>query len=76
MEPTPELIDELYREEIRDARCLSPGEKMRIGGELFEAVCERMRDGIRFQFPEADGERVEAILGQRLELARRLEQGP
>jgi hypothetical protein len=32
-----------------------------------------MRDGIRMQFPDADEQRVEEILRQRLAITRRLE---
>jgi hypothetical protein len=53
---------------------MSPEEKLWLGGELFEEVCERMRDGIRGQFPEADEAQLERILRQRLEIARKLEQ--
>jgi hypothetical protein len=74
MEPTPELINALYREQVLAARKLSPAQRLRLGGDLFDDFCERMRAGIRFQFPDADENRVEQILRERLELARRLEQ--
>jgi hypothetical protein len=74
MEPTPELINALYREEVLAARKQSPEQKLRLGGDLFDEMCERMRAGIRFQIPDADENRVEQILHERLELARRLEQ--
>ena len=32
MNPTPEFIDELYREEVREAQNMSPEQKMRAGG--------------------------------------------
>lgn len=66
------LTDDLFRGEVSRAREMSPEEKMRLGGELFDDVCERMRDGIRFQHPDADEARVEELLEERLRLARRL----
>ncbi len=74
MNPTPEYIDELYREEVHEAQRMAPERKMAAGGELFDELCERMRDGIRYQYPGADEAQVEAILRERLELARRLEE--
>jgi hypothetical protein len=53
---------------------MSIEERVRAAGDLFDEVCQRMRDGIRWQFPDADEARVEAILRERLEIARRLEQ--
>ncbi|MFQ5806649.1 MAG: hypothetical protein ACE5I3_09385 [Phycisphaerae bacterium] len=72
--PSQELIDALYREEVLAARAMSPEEKVRAGGELFDDVCERMKAGIRWQFPEADEARVNEVLRYRLQIARRLEQ--
>jgi hypothetical protein len=72
-EPIREVVDALYLEEIRRAREMSAEEKLRLGGDLFDEMCERMRCGIRSEFPEADESRVEEILEQRLALARRLE---
>ncbi len=48
---------------------------MRLGGDLFDELCDRMRSGIRAQFPGVDELRVERILRERLEIARRLEDG-
>lgn len=73
MEPSRELIVELRREEIRWARRLTPEQRLSMGGELFDEVCERMRIGIRNQFPDATGQRVKEILFERFEIIRRLE---
>ena len=43
MEPMRALTDDLFRGEVSRAREMSPEEKMRLGGELFDDVCERMR---------------------------------
>jgi hypothetical protein len=40
--PPPEtqrLIDELYREELRDARAMRPEDKVLAGQQLLEAAC-------------------------------------
>ena len=74
--PPPEtqrLIDELYREEVLEARQLPPAEKMLLGQRLFEAACRITLAGIRHQFPEASEARCQEILRQRLELQRKLE---
>jgi hypothetical protein len=72
--PSKELIDALFRERVLGARAIPPEEKLRAGGELFDDVCERMKAGIRWQFPDADEAAVNEILRHRLEIARRLEQ--
>jgi hypothetical protein len=72
-EPTPELIDELYREDVAAARKMSVEQRLAAGPELFDFACEITRGGIRHQNPDATDEEVEAILRQRLALAERLE---
>lgn len=73
MEPTQELIDEIYRSKVLRARAMSPEERMLDGPRLFEMGCEITRAGIRAQHPNADEAEVERILKDRLALARRLE---
>jgi hypothetical protein len=76
MQPTQELVDELFRERILRARAASPEEKMLDGIRLFEFACQVMMDGIRDENPDADEYEVRRILALRLDLLRRLEQGP
>ncbi len=71
--PSKELIDELFRNKVRAARRMTEEERLRAGGDLFDEVCDRMRDGIRSEFPDADGVVVERILRKRLDIARKLE---
>jgi hypothetical protein len=75
--PPPEtqrLIDELYREEVVEARAMAPIDKLRAGQQLFEAACRVTLAGIRNQFPDAsEAERIE-ILRQRLVLQRKLDE--
>ncbi len=76
--PPPEtrrLIDELYREELREARAMAPEQKLLLGETLFEYACSITLAGIQNQFPEADETQQRHILEQRLELQRRLEGG-
>lgn len=75
--PPPEtqrLIDELYREELLEARAMKPVDKVRAGQQLFESACRITLAGIRNQNPEASREECLEILRQRLELQRRLEE--
>ena len=74
MEPTKELIDELFRERVLRARRTSPEEKLLAGPRLFDLCCRIMADGIRNESPEADEQRVQEILAQRIALLRRLEE--
>ena len=74
MEPTPELIDEIYRQRVLRARATPPEDKLLAGPRLFEYACRITMEGIRHQFPDAADRRVQEILDQRLALRRRLEQ--
>lgn len=74
MEPTPELIEALRREEIEDARRLSVERKLALGGELFDYACTITLAGIRMQNSGVTEEKAYEILRQRLALGRRLEQ--
>jgi hypothetical protein len=68
-----ETVDELFREEVLRARRMSPEEKLLAGGRLFELACRVTEAGIRDQFPDADPQRVQEILSQRLTLRRKLD---
>lgn len=74
--PPPEtqrLIDELYREELREARAMPLEQKLLLGEELFAYACSITMAGIRNQFPEADEAEHRRILERRLALQRKLE---
>ena len=73
MEPTKELIDQLRREEIEDARQLTVEQKLLLGGDLFDFACEATLSGIRMQHPGISHEAALRVLRERLELGRRLE---
>ncbi len=70
----PELCDALYRQRVLRARLKPVNEKILLGGALFDAVSERMKWGIRGQFPEFDDSQVHMEFVRRLRLSRRLEQ--
>ena len=74
MEPTRELIDAMFLDRVRRAREMPAEEKLLAGARLFEFTSRIMADGIRNEFPQADENRVQEILLERLALARRLEQ--
>ena len=74
MEPTKELLDDIYRERVLRARRTPPEEKLLDGFRLFEFSCRIMMDGIRNENPGADDTKVREILAQRLALLERLEQ--
>lgn len=72
MEPTQELVDSIYRERVLRARHTPLDEKMLLGPQLFAEACERMADGIRDEYPDADEQRVQEILRARLALLQRV----
>ena len=67
------LADALFQDKVRQARDMSPENKFMAGAELFDLACEIARAGIRSQCPDLDDAGVERALGERLDLARRLE---
>jgi hypothetical protein len=75
MEPTRELIDEIYRERVLRARQVPLEQKLLAGARLFDEVCDRMRAGLQDENPEADRATIEELLRQRLDLVRRLDSG-
>jgi hypothetical protein len=74
VEPTPELIDSIYRDRVLRARRTPLEQKLWLGPQLFAEVCERMADGIRNEYPNADEQRVQELLLARLALLERLRQ--
>jgi hypothetical protein len=76
MEPSRELIDDIYREKVRRARRTPLAEKLLSGAELFEEACARMAAGIRMQYPDADHDAVLALMRRRLDRLRRVRERP
>lgn len=75
MEPTPEMIREIDRAKIEQARRMRPAQRFYAGAELFEWACDIARSGIRFQNPDASNEEISRMLAERIELGRRWEAG-
>ena len=69
-EETQKLMDEIFASKIMRAREQSMSDKMLAGPRLFEEACQRMRGGIRSQFPGYTPEQVEAELDRRLKIKR------
>jgi hypothetical protein len=72
MQPSQQLIDELYLDKIRSARQMTPEQKFFAGPRLFTRCCRVMLDGLRNENAEADEERLNELLGERLALIRRV----
>ena len=73
MEPSKQLVDDLYRDRVLRARETPPEEKLLDGVRLFDVSCRIMMDGIRDEYPDASEARVREILRERIALLRRLE---
>jgi hypothetical protein len=58
--------------QINRYRTMTREERVAIAFRLHELACEMARLGIRRQHPKASAAEVEALLRQRLELARNL----
>ena len=67
------LAEELYREQVADARGMPPEEKLLAGEELFDYACAITLAGIRDEFPELDDKERLRILEDRLALRERME---
>ncbi len=70
------LIDQLYREEVLEARQMSPDDKFLLGEELFRFACEITLAGIRNENPGATEAECQRILEDRLRLGDWLERNP
>jgi hypothetical protein len=73
MEPTRELLAQLDREDIEQARRMTPEERLRAGAELFEYACRITISGIRAANPGADDAKVLRILRERIALDDEIE---
>jgi hypothetical protein len=74
MEPTPELIEQLEREDIEQARQMTPSQKLRAGGDLFDDACRWTLAGIRNEHPGISDADALRELKRRLALAARMEE--
>jgi hypothetical protein len=74
MEGPKWLRDAIYREEIRAAREMDPGEKLMAGPRMFEYECRVAAMGIRYLYPELTESQVQKVLTQRIEAERKEEE--
>jgi hypothetical protein len=73
MEPSNELIHQLQREEIEDARRMTISQKLEASGDLFDYACSITLAGIKSQHPGISTEHAMAKLRARLDFAARTE---
>lgn len=73
MEPTQELIDQLYREDLEHARKMTFEQKFWAGAQLFDDACRVTKAGIRHQYPTFNDDQVLHELRRRIERAERFE---
>ena len=64
--------DDMLMEQVEQALRMTPEERFRAGGELFDAGCRFALAGIRGNFPSADEEECLLRLRQRLAWADEL----
>jgi hypothetical protein len=74
MDDIKRLADDIYREQIIRARRISSVEKLMEGPRLFDAVCERMKAGIRGRTPDAHEDEVQQLLLQQIQRLRKVEE--
>jgi len=75
MQPTKELLAALDAEDLEQARRMSPAEKFRAGGDLFDEACRWTMAGIRLDFPGISEEDALKELRRRVDYDRIEESG-
>jgi len=73
MDPTPELIAALEREEVEEARRLPFAQRLLAGAELFDYACAIAEGSIRVQHPDWDDGRVRDELRRRMAIGDEVE---
>ena len=68
MQPSPELLRELDREDIDQARRMTGSQKLRAGGDLFDDACRWTLAGIRRERPGISDSDALAELRRRVEM--------
>ena len=61
---------------VRQARMMSEEQRVLAGPRLFAGVCDRMKEGLRDERPDASEEEIHGLLIQRLARLRKLEPAP
>ncbi len=73
MAPTQELVDELFLEEVQEARQMTPEQKLLAGEQLYRYAERITLAGIRNENPGIDHQRALEILQERFDLVERAE---
>ena len=73
MEPSEALLDQLRRDDIDQARRMTPSQKLRAGGDLFDEACRWTLAGIRHDHPGISEAEAMEELRRRLARARETE---
>ena len=68
-----ELIAQLDREDLEQARNMTPSQKLRAGGDMFDDACRWTLAGIKNQHPNFTHEQALAELRRRIDLADAME---
>jgi hypothetical protein len=73
VEPTPELVEAIYREKVLRARRMTPQRRLEVGAELSDMGRQMMREAILRQNPVATEGEIRREMRHRFNLARQLE---
>lgn len=65
--------DAIWLAKVRLARSMSEEERVLEGPRLFAGVCERMKEGLRDQNPEANEAEIHRLLLRNLKRLRKIE---
>ncbi len=71
---TRSLQDAIFLSKVARARRTPIGDKILEGPRLFDLTCQRMRDGIRHEFPDFDDHQIEQELRRRLRIKRKIDE--
>lgn len=71
----PATSDAIWLGKVRQARRMSAEERVLAGPRLFAGVCERMKEGIRDERPDAGEDEIHRLLLRRFEILGKLESG-
>jgi hypothetical protein len=73
MPPTQALFDQLFRDQVRQARRMAPEERVREGLRLSDLALRVMADHARNEFPSASEFEVKRLVRARLNRIRKLQ---
>jgi len=66
-------IDPMFAAQVRQARNMTPEQRVLEGMRLSDLALQIMADGVRHQFPGASEEDVRRLVHQRMQRIRQLE---